>query len=217
MCLWNFLWKWRLTLEKYVFEEKEFVNATDIFISFYLILGFQNQHVASALRQTPFPQKGLHGMTAGLIYKRTVTSLNIKPMGSCAVVVLFHSLQWRHVGWSTGNTTGWLAHSRVLDLALSVVSFQLRPSWSSQSLLSCERRISVVICQVLKKYLTWVNSIYNRTQRRFLWNHFSIWKARCLSVCVYVRWVKYRKQKVENLKKITRTRFVLLSHGWEDK
>lgn len=120
-----------------------------------------------------------------LIYKSTVTSLNVKLMQSCAVVVLFHSLQWRHVEWSTGNTTGQLAHSRVLDPASSVVSFQLRPSWSSESLLNCERRVPVVMCQVPKKYLTWVNSMYNRTQKRFLRNHRSVWKRRfCVCVCI---------------------------------
>lgn len=137
-------------------------------------------------------------MTPGLIYKSTVTSLNMKLMGSCAVVVLLHSLQWRHVGWSTGNITGWLANSRVLDPALSVVSFQLRPSWPSESLLNCERRVPVVICQVLKKYLTWVNSIYNRTQRRLLRNHPSIWKKRFFfCICMLGEWsIENRKLKI---------------------
>lgn len=155
-----------------------------------------------------------NGITPELIYKSTVTSLSAKLMRSCAVVVLFHSLQWRHVEWSTGNTTGQLAHSRVLDPASSVVSFQLRPSWSSESLLNCERRVPVVMCLVPKKYLTWVNSMYNRTQKRFLRNRRSVWKKRfCVCVCVYLGSVKYRKQKVENPKKITRTRFLSLSPG----
>lgn len=135
-----------------------------------------------------FHERGLHRMMPGLIYKTTVTSVNMKLMGSSALVVLFHSSQWRHIGWSTGNITGWLAHSWVLDPALSVVSFQLRPSWASGSLLDYARRMPVVISHMLKKYLTWVNIMYNRTQRRFLRNHPSIWKKRFF-VCVCPCWV----------------------------
>ena len=95
----------KVNSKKHILEEKGFVNTTVIFSSFYLILGVQNRHIASPLRPL-FHEREPNGMTPRLIYKSTVTSLNMKLMGSCAVMVLFHSLQWRHVGWSTGNTLG---------------------------------------------------------------------------------------------------------------
>lgn len=83
-----------------------------------------------------FSERESNRMNPGLIYKSRVSSLTMKPIGNCAEVILFYSLQWRHVVWRTGNIRWQLAHSRMLDPALSGMSFQLK--LIKQAFLNCE-------------------------------------------------------------------------------
>lgn len=58
------------------------------------------------------------------------------------------------------------------------------PAETGQANLFSIVKVSLVICQVLEKYFTWVKSIYNRTQKRFLRNHPPIWKKSFICVCI---------------------------------
>lgn len=61
------------------------------------------------------------------------------------------------------------------------------PAETGQANLFSVVKVSVVICQVLEKYFTWVKGINNRTQKRFPRNHPPIWKKSYMCVSVYFR------------------------------
>lgn len=68
----------------------------------------------------------------------------------------------------------------------SLISGEL-PAETGQVNLFSVVKVTVVICQVLEKCLTWVKSIYKRKQKRFPRNRPPTWKKSFMCVSVYVR------------------------------
>lgn len=106
MYLWNFLWKWRLTLKHTLLKKKGLWTPQVFFSSFCLILGIQKWHAASAPGQAPFPWKwtqwDAHRVNLQKHSAFSEHETNVKLCNS-GVIPYF---QWSYIGWGKRNIPG---------------------------------------------------------------------------------------------------------------
>lgn len=197
LCFWNFLWNWRLTVKHTCWKKK----VCDYHGNFHQV--FRTGMLPLSVGKSLFHAREPNGMIPGLIHKK-------------------------HSDFSEHETPQLWWWCSILCSGVMLVEHwkyyrSARPLQGVESSLICGELpagqvnlFSIVKeeCQVLKKYLTWVNSICKRTQRRFLKNQPSIWKKR---FCVYMlcEW-SVENSKLEITRKFLEPGFSL-SPGWEDK